>query len=117
MNITKIETFTEEEFHTMYKLKRNHIDKNACFDGCMYETYGEELAYVFKLSKKNRVVTIIEGDDEEKEITFINAMGVSLNEIITISNFYYLSGFHYVNRYGYLILNKPYLNEFEVKVD
>jgi hypothetical protein len=69
------------------------------------------------LSKNNRVVTIIEGDDEEKEITFINTMGVSVNEIITISNFYYLSGFHYVNRYGYLVIDKPYLTEFEVKLD
>ena len=117
MESTKIEIISEEEFDTMFKLKKNHLDKNASFDGCMFETYGEELAYVFKLSKKKRVVTIIEGDDEEKEITFVNTMGVSVNEIITISNFYYLSGFHYVNRYGYLILDKPYLNEFEVKVD
>ena len=116
METPKVEIYTEEEFHTKFKVKRNHIDKNACFDGCMYETFGKELAYVYKMIKKNRVVTIIEGDNEEKEITFFDSKGVKVNDIITTSTFCYLTGFHYVNRCGYFVLDKPYEYEFEVNI-
>ena len=117
METSKVEIYNEEEFHIKFKVKRNHIDKNACFDGCMYETFGKELAYVYKMIKKNRVVTIIEGDNEEKEITFFDSKGVKVNEVCTTSNLYYESGFHSINRLVYFVLDKPYQYEFEVKVD
>ncbi len=113
-----IENITEEEFDNYFKREKNHIDKNASFDGCMYETYGEELAYVFEMSKKNRVVTIIEGDDGDEYVeTYINPMGVEIKEMISNANLYYASGFHSINRLGYFVLDKPYQYEFEVKVD
>jgi hypothetical protein len=52
----------------------------------------------------NRVVTIIEGDTD-----------VDVDE--SPINLYYVSGYHLVNRLGYLILDKPYTEEFEVKLD
>ena len=113
----EIKNVTEEEFYNKFNRVQNHIDNKACFDGCMFETYGEELAYVFKMSKENRVITILEGDEEEREETFINSMGIEINEIITTANMYYASGFHFVNRLGYFVLDKPYEYEFEVKVD
>ena len=114
----EIKNITEEEFYETFNRVQNHIDKNASFDGCMYETYGEELAYVFEMSKKNRVVTIIEGDDgEEFEETFINQLGVEIKDMILNANLYYASGFHSINRLGYFVLDKPYQYEFEVKVD
>ena len=42
METIKIENITEEEFDNYFEREKNHIDKNASFDGCMYETYGEE---------------------------------------------------------------------------
>lgn len=78
---------SEDKFYEEYKPQKNHLDDNASFDGCMYETYGEELDYVFELSKKeNRVWTIIEGD-----------------EAICFS-----AGFHIVNRLGFLVTEKPW---------
>ena len=118
MGTIKLQNLTEEKFYTKFNLQKNHINKNAPFDGCMYETYGEELDYVFKMSKKNCVITILEGDEvEEREETYFNSLGVETKEIVTIPNLYYASGFHYVNRIGYFVLAKPYKYQFEVKVD
>jgi hypothetical protein len=115
METIKVESLTEEEFHVKFKLKKNHIDTNSGFDGCMFETYGKELDYVFKMSKKRRVVTIIEGDDKEQEETFIDSTGKEITEIMP--NMYYTSGFHLVNRIGYFVLDKPFEYEFEVKCE
>ena len=74
---------TEDNFDEVFKPQTNHLDDNASFNGCMYETYGEELDYVFNLAKTTKKVwTIIEGDDD---------------------TMYYVAGFHYVNRLGFLV--------------
>jgi hypothetical protein len=113
MEAIKIKFITEEEFYKKFNCIKNHFDINAGFDGCMFETYGNEFDYVFNMSKENRVITIIEGD-EIQERTFICDNGVKITE--PIPNMYYVSGFHLVNRLGYLVLDKPYEYEFEVKV-
>lgn len=77
METTKIENVAEEEFYEKFKRQKNHFDKNASFDGCMFETYGEELDYVFEMSKTSRVLTIIEGD-EDGDRTFISDMELKL---------------------------------------
>jgi CYTH domain-containing protein len=115
METTKILNLSEEEFYNKFKPQKNHIDKNAGFDGCMFETYGVELDYVFKKSNEGLVVTIIEGVNEEREESFIDSIGVEIKE--TISTLYYASGFHYVNRLGFFVLEKSYEYEFEVKVE
>jgi hypothetical protein len=100
-----IKKFTEEQFDKKFKLVKNHIDKNASFDGKMFETYGKEIEYVIKMAKLNRVVTIIECDTEDPEDEDALCM-------------VYASGYHIVNRIGYLILAKPYTGtDFEVKID
>lgn len=109
-----IKNLTEDEFYNEFKPQRNHFDDNASFDGCMFETYGIELDYVFGMSKSNRVVTILESFFEEEEF-FFNNEGVVVTE--TIPNLYYASGFHYVNRIGFFVLENPFEYEFEVKVD
>ncbi len=114
METKKIKRVTEEEFHKKFKCQKKPFDNNASFDGCMFETYGEELDYVFEISKINRAITIIEGD-EEGERTFVSDNGVKITE--PISNLYYISGFHLINSIGYFVLEKPYKYEFEVKVD
>lgn len=87
--------FTEDVFYEKFSVAKNHLDNNAAFDGCMFETFGEELEYV-KTLPANKILTIVEAD----------------------SNWYYLLGFHYVNRMGYLVLLEPYEGpEFQVKLD
>ena len=90
-----IKQLTEEEFEALYTPQINHIvrdntpsnidDEEICsFGGCMYETYDEELEYLLEMAKRNRVVTIIEGEDEIGDD----------NEPHSVM--YYSSGFHQV---------------------
>lgn len=78
----------------------NHLSDNASFDdgngGVMFETYGEEIYYVLETMKEkpNNVWTYVDG----KGGTYI------------------ISGFHYVNRIGYFITEKPFDKPTEVRV-
>ena len=101
-----IKKFTEEQFDKKFKLVKNHLDNNASFNGNMFETYGKEIEYVIKMAKKNRVVTIIECESDAPDNGEFQMCMV------------YTSGYHIVNRIGYLILAKPYTgHEFEVTID
>jgi hypothetical protein len=117
MESVSLKIITEDEFYKKFTLQANYIDTNAGFNGCMFETFGEELEYVFEMNKLNRVVTIIEGDlDEDDEYkTLIDDLGNEVTE--PKPNLYYASGFHYINRLGYFVLDKQYEYEFEVKVE
>lgn len=75
---------TYEEWLDRFKPIQNHLDPNACHEGMMFETYGEELDFVRSQIDKNLVWTLIEGDDG-----------------MTIS-----SGYHYVNRMGYFVVSE-----------
>lgn len=87
---------TEDQFYDQYPRIQNHIDDNAGFSGCMFETYDEELDYVISMIPEKRVVTILEGDD---------------------NTIYYASGYHLVNRIGYFVLENPITEDFEVEID
>lgn len=109
---------TEEELELKYPCIINHIerlkqpvsvkDEDVCgFGGKCYETYGEELAFVQEMATKNRVLTIIEADEDET-----NEDGEET------SVWYVVSGFHYVNRIGYLITEQSIGDDhFEVKLE
>lgn len=98
---------TEEKFYEKYIPQINHIvraetdksvaDEDICsWSGCMYETYGEELDYIVEEANanKNNVWTIIEEDGK----------------------MYILSGYHVVNRLGYLITETPYETEDNINI-
>lgn len=117
LNNKSMINLSEEDFDNTYKPQINHIeraktdvsvaDEDICsFGGCMYETYGPELDYVLEMAKENRVVTIIEGDTDETDED---------GELKT--TLFYSSGYHLVNRIGFLVLDKPYTEDFEVKLD
>lgn len=97
---------TEDQFDEQFKLVKNHLDDNASFNGYMFETYGPELAFVKTMVDKNRVVTIIEGDSDLKD-----------EEGNEITAMYYVTGFHWVNRIGYLILENPHTEDFQVTLN
>jgi hypothetical protein len=81
---------SEDEFDAQYPLRTNHLNPSAGWAygegaGCLFETYGKELAFVRQQDPRT-VWTFIDGDDGAP---------------------YVLSGFHLVNRIGYLISTVP----------
>ena len=70
-----------DQFFDTYKPIKNHLDSNASWGGCMFETYGEELEFVMA-QDPNHIWTIVDGEDDDVEIT---------------------NGYHLVNRIGYFV--------------
>ncbi len=101
---TKLFKLSEEEFDAKFNLVLNHFYKNpedCAFSGTMFETYGEEVMYIRECANnpefKGRIWTIVEDDN----------------------GLYYNSGFHYVNRFGYLITEEAVEDgtEYIVSID
>lgn len=99
----KYNMLTDDAFYSTYKTILNPfilqkyknkeidpslIENREAWQGCMLETYGEELQYVLDTAKTKplHIWTIVEGDDDT----------------IVIS-----AGYHLVNRMGYLITEQP----------
>lgn len=83
------ETFiqpSEDEFDEGYSLVPNHINPSASWavgdgPGCLFETYGEEMAFI-RAQDPRRIWTLVDGDN---------------------GGLYLVSGYHLVNRIGYLL--------------
>lgn len=113
-----MKNLTEEELALQHPCIINHIERaknpisvadgDICsFSGKMYDTYGEDIAFVLEMAKQNRVLTIIESDEDE-----IDEDGESQ------AVWYVVSGMHVVNRIGYLVTEQPIIGEdFEVKLE
>ena len=92
---------TEDEFeHRYHPLVPNHLDPNASWQpghgpGCLFETYGEELAFVRRQDPRT-VWTLVDGTEDDAT--------------------YLLSGFRLVNRIGYLISRSPVPEGTDVEV-
>jgi hypothetical protein len=99
----KLIKLTEDEFYERFNPIKNHFYANpedCSFDGCMFETYGKEVDYIKELiadGGKASVWTILEVDGK----------------------MYFASGWHYVNRFGYIVTNEPVPEgeEYEVCLD
>ena len=113
---------TEEEFDEKYRPIDNLFDTNAGWGGKLFETYDDELDYCFELSKKeNRVWTIIECDDvlfddDDDEDDDDDDDDDDDEEEYAPMCLYIVSGFHYVNRIGFLVTELPYSGEIEIKL-
>ena len=104
VNIPKQVTMTEDDFYEKYNPIKNPFFKNPedCpFDGTYFETYGPELDFVTDCRTINK--------DKYQIWTIIEVEG----------NMYYVSGYHFVNRFGYLLTPEfvPEDTEIEVKLD
>ncbi len=88
-------TINEDEFFEQFTLIKNHLDPHASFAGNLFETYGEEQTFVSQYSPEC-IWTVVIGDNEE---------------------LYILSGWHVVNRFGYLISREPVPNDSEYTVE
>ena len=90
---------TEDEFDARYTLVPNHLDFNASWaygdgPGCLFETYGEELDFV-RAQDPRTIWTLMQGDDDVD---------------------YLVSGYHLVNRIGYLISENPIPEGVDIQV-
>jgi primosomal protein N'' len=88
---------TYDDFVGTFRPIANSFDKNASFDGYMFETYGQELDFVLDTAKhnSNRVWTIVEGDDGE---------------------LYIVNGYHLVNRMGYIVTASLFNSSTNIEV-
>ena len=100
---------SEEEFYDEYKPQINHIARSnvsnltadedvAPWGGTMYETFGEELEYIQSLIKEEKgkhVWTIIECEDD----------------------FVISAGYYIVNRMGYIVTEKPWVEQYSQVVE
>jgi len=81
---------TWEEFGAEYKPMQNHVSNRDEFNGWLFETYGEDEKYVREFAQLGNnganVWTIIEGEQNQMCI---------------------ISGWHFVNRFGYVITEVP----------
>jgi hypothetical protein len=98
MTNTPIE-LSEDEFDNQYPLLTNHLNPSASWvygegPGCLFETYGEELEFV-RQQDLATVWTLVDGDDCDQ---------------------YLVSGFHFVNRIGYLISTVPVPEDIDIHV-
>src|ERR1700678_2700893 len=91
-------TLSEDEFADRYKLRKNHLDPHAAWAfgdnaGCLFETR-EELDYVRRQDPRT-VWTLVDGDDGSQCL---------------------LSGYHVVNRIGYLLSTVPVPERTDIQV-
>jgi len=87
-NINPLE-ISMDNFFEIYKPIKNEVTKGSGYDGCMFDTHGKDLEKV-KQHKQGNIWTVINGE------------GIHLQII---------AGFHFVNRLGYFITEKPWENE------
>ena len=98
MTNTPIE-ISEDAFNALFPLLANHLSPNASWThgdspGCLFATGGDELEFVRQQDART-VWTLVDGDDGDQ---------------------YVLSGFHIVNRVGYLISTVPVTPDTDVQV-
>ena len=97
----KKKQLTDEDFYKKYTPIKNHLDDNAGWDGCMFETFGDEVQHVCNTSNDpdtaKRVWTVVEGD--------------------TGKDLWIIAGYHYVNRIGYLITEQEWEDDGESYLD
>jgi hypothetical protein len=89
---------TYDDFVNTFHPIKNPLDKNAAFEGYMFETFGKE-ADLVRGCTGNRIWTIIVNDDCDE--------------------LYVCNGYHIVNRIGYMLTRVPfsYSDTIEVLCD
>ena len=89
------EKLSYEDWFETYKPIKNELEADAPYDGCMFETYGEQLDFI-RQRPESRIWTLVDCDGK----------------------LYVTSGYHFVNRMGYFITELPFTEEFmEIAVD
>ena len=93
MKKIKAQIISQEEFNNKLNITKNHLDELSSFDGKLYTPFGEELAYVEKMAKNNKVITVME---DRKH------------------NIHYVSGIVVDNRLGFMVVEDEITEEFNL---
>lgn len=96
--MTHVIELSEDDFAARFKPIRNHLNEFASFDwgdgfGTLFETYGEELAFVLAQDAR-KVWTLCSGDGGD----------------------HIVNGRHFVNRIGYFVTEYPVAEGVEIQV-
>lgn len=83
-----------DEWESTYKPRKNPVDPDASYDGCMFETYGSELEFIRTINP-NHVWTLGDGDD---------------------GGMYIWNGYSIINRIGYFITAIPFEDDTTIQV-
>ena len=94
MTHRKFIKLTEDEFDEKFKLMTNPFEDNVGWNGCFFETYGQELDYV-RNCHPACIWTYIDGDEGDTIV----------------------SGYHLVNRINYLISVEPVPDDTDYQVE
>lgn len=90
---------TEAEFDEHFKPVKNHFDsRNGSWNDCMFETFGEEEAYVRQVYESAPLTVWTQVSDDEGELVVV-------------------SGFAHVNRMGHLITSVAFDPDDDFLVD
>ena len=93
-NLNNPNQLNEDNFWEQYKPQLNHLDQQASFDGCLYETYGKELQYVFTTAQHSKTIwTVIETES---------------------GGLVYVAGLRLINRIGFFITLFPWTTGDEI---
>jgi hypothetical protein len=87
-----------EAWAAEYVPRKNRVTKGRPYDGCMFETFGDDIDFLVNRSKikAEYIWTLIDCENE---------------------NQYILPGYHIVDRVGYFITKKPWKSEFNIEVN
>ena len=89
---------SEYEFASIYQPISNHLDPSAPFnfgslEGTLFETFGDDLLFV-KLQAREMIWTLL----------------------VTEGHVTIFSGYHFVNRLGYFVCQKPFESDALIEV-
>jgi hypothetical protein len=87
----------EDDFYEQFTPTINHLVHDAPFGGTMYETYGVEIDFINEFAQ---------GEFKAKLWTIEEVEG----------KMYYVSGYHYVNRFGYIITEESVPDDIQYEV-
>jgi hypothetical protein len=87
-------SLTYDEWCATYVPIKNPLRENAPFDGTMFETFGDELAFV-RHQPRARIWSLVQGD---------------------VGDLHVVSGYHLVNRLGYFVTDHPLAENEAVEI-
>jgi hypothetical protein len=94
MNTTSDQEQAVDNWEYQYRPIENHISGDQGWNGTLFETYGDDIAFVVS-QPQNLIWTWVDTDN-----------GTAI-----------LSGYHLVNRIGYFVTEYPWVRPTEVQVE
>jgi hypothetical protein len=118
-----------EEFEDKFKPIQNHLDSNAQMGGIMFDTSGEEFAFV-QAQDPHNVWTVIVTDENPydefvdnyecedceqagEDMCMCDNARKAADEAGLEPVWYICKGFHIVNRHGYIVSENPWSEDTE----